>query len=209
MLADHARSSRNSDHALAAGPGRPAPGNADHSGQALGPCIAGGVYLRALSDIVIMVEGTSFMGLGGPNSVKGGAGQIVDAESLGGARMHTASSGVAHCMAKDGGACLDLIRQRFRSMPSQVTSPQGTPPAQSAEGFYDLMPGDHWHRYHVEAIVDDYQCWLDARFAAARGHMDAIIDTLETRRVLSFPLDGATCRQHREHLILETQIGPQ
>ena len=43
-----------------------------------------------------MVEGTSFMGLGGPNLVKGAVGQVVDAESLGGARMHTPSSGVAH-----------------------------------------------------------------------------------------------------------------
>ena len=39
-----------------------------------------------------MVEGTSFMGLGGPNLVKGAVGQVVDAESLGGARMHTQSA---------------------------------------------------------------------------------------------------------------------
>src|ERR1700686_2010645 len=84
----------------------------------MGPCIAGGAYLPALSDVIIMVEGTSFMGLGGPNLVKGAVGQVVDAESLGGARMHTAASGVAHCMARDDAACLELIRQRFRSMPA-------------------------------------------------------------------------------------------
>ena len=48
-------------------------------------CIAGGAYLPALSDVIIMVEGVSFMGLGGPNLVKGAVGQVVDAESLGGA----------------------------------------------------------------------------------------------------------------------------
>jgi 3-methylcrotonyl-CoA carboxylase beta subunit len=42
-----------------------------------GPCIAGGAYLPALSDSILMVEGTSFMGLGGPNLVKGATGQSV------------------------------------------------------------------------------------------------------------------------------------
>jgi len=51
----------------------------------MGPCIAGGAYLPALSDVIFMVEGTSFMGSGGPNLVKGATGQTVDAESLGGA----------------------------------------------------------------------------------------------------------------------------
>src|SRR4249920_4269751 len=76
----------------------------------MGPCIAGGAYLPALSDVIIMVEGTSFMGLGGPNLVKGAVGQVVDAESLGGATLHTATSGVAHYAAKDDAACLELIR---------------------------------------------------------------------------------------------------
>ena len=66
----------------------------------MGPCIAGGAYLPALSDVIIMVEKTSFMGLGGPNLVKGAIGQVIDAESLGGARLHTAVSGVAHYMAQ-------------------------------------------------------------------------------------------------------------
>src|ERR1039457_1517341 len=55
----------------------------------MGPCIAGGAYLPALSDYIIMVEGTSFMGLGCPNLVKGATGQVVDSESIGGARLHT------------------------------------------------------------------------------------------------------------------------
>ncbi|MDP9171842.1 MAG: acyl-CoA carboxylase subunit beta, partial [Acidobacteriota bacterium] len=61
----------------------------------MGPCIAGGAYLPALSDVIIMVEGTSFMGLGGPNLVKGATGQSIDQESLGGAHLHNATSGVA------------------------------------------------------------------------------------------------------------------
>src|SRR4029079_12787629 len=96
----------------------------------MGMCIAGGAYLPALSDVIIMVEGTSFMGLGGPNLVKGavgqvidaetlwglggpnrwkgGVGQVIDAESLGGASLHTKVSGVAHHAVKDDEACLAL-----------------------------------------------------------------------------------------------------
>jgi len=61
----------------------------------MGQCIAGGAYLPALSDVILMVKGTSFMGLGGPNLVKGATGQVVDSETLGGASTHTEISGVA------------------------------------------------------------------------------------------------------------------
>src|SRR6202047_633645 len=98
----------------------------------MGPCIAGGAYLPALSDVIIMVDGTSFMGLGGPNLVKGAVGQVVAAESLGGARMHTSSSGVAHFTAKDDGACLELIRQKFRSVPMPPAAPKGASPPKPA-----------------------------------------------------------------------------
>ena len=66
----------------------------------MGPCIAGGAYLPALSDFVIMVECTSFMGLGGANLVKGATGQSTDQETLGGAHTHTELSGVAHYLDK-------------------------------------------------------------------------------------------------------------
>jgi 3-methylcrotonyl-CoA carboxylase beta subunit len=120
----------------------------------MGPCIAGGAYLPALSDVIIMVDGTSFMGLGGPNLVKGAVGQVVDAESLGGARMHTASSGVAHFMAKDDSACLELIRQKFRAMAQASPMLKGSQPPKPAEGLYDLMPSDHRLPYNVEEAIE-------------------------------------------------------
>jgi 3-methylcrotonyl-CoA carboxylase beta subunit len=120
----------------------------------MGPCIAGGAYLPALSDVIFMVEGVSFMGLGGPNLVKGAVGQVVDAESLGGARMHTSASGVAHYAAKDDAACLELIRQKFRELAPPAPQPKGSPPAQPAEGLYDLMPADHRLPYNMEAVIE-------------------------------------------------------
>src|ERR1700728_4705784 len=120
----------------------------------MGPCIAGGAYLPALSDYIIMVEGTSFMGLGGPNLLKGATGQVVDAESLGGARMHTTASGVAHYRAKDDAACLQLIRERFRALPPAPAALEGSPPAKAAEGLYDLMPPDHRLPYNIEDALE-------------------------------------------------------
>src|SRR2546423_7282736 len=89
----------------------------------MGPCIAGGAYLPALSDVIFMVEGTSFMGLGGPNLVKGATGQTVDAESLGGAATHTAVSAVAHYRAKDDRECLTRIREYVARLPRTLRPP--------------------------------------------------------------------------------------
>jgi acetyl-CoA carboxylase carboxyltransferase component len=128
----------------------------------MGPCIAGGAYLPALSDVIFMVDGSSFMGLGGPNLVKGAVGQSVDAETLGGARMHTTVSGVAHYMAASDRHCLELIRRKFRELPPPETAPKGTPPAKPAEGLYDLVPADHRLPYDVTEVIqrivdrDDY-----------------------------------------------------
>ncbi len=120
----------------------------------MGPCIAGGAYLPALSDMIIMVEHVSFMGLGGPNLVKGAVGQVVDAESLGGAAMHTSRSGVAHHRAKDDEDCLEQIRLHFRMLPEVAAPIHGHPPALSAEGLYDVLPSDHRLPYKIEDILD-------------------------------------------------------
>jgi 3-methylcrotonyl-CoA carboxylase beta subunit len=134
----------------------------------MGPCIAGGAYLPALSDVILMVEGTSFMGLGGPNLVKGATGQVVDAESLGGARTHTEISAVAHYTVPDDATCCAKIRELIDRLPHD---PQGAARsaqaarAQSAAGnsqlasLYDALPSDHRMSYDMHAvlraIVDD------------------------------------------------------
>ena len=119
----------------------------------MGPCIAGGAYLPALSDVIIMVEKTSFMGLGGPNLVKGAVGQVTDSESLGGAHLHTAVSGVAHFSAADDAACLELIRTQFRQMNEPAQAPEGVMPVLSSDGLYSVLPPDHRLPYRVEDIV--------------------------------------------------------
>ena len=83
----------------------------------MGQCIAGGAYLPALSDVILMVKGTSFMGLGGPNLVKGATGQSIDGETLGGATTHTEISGVAHYAADTDEEALAKLREMVARLP--------------------------------------------------------------------------------------------
>ena len=126
----------------------------------MGPCIAGGAYLPALSDVIFMVDKTSFMGLGGANLVKGATGQTVDPEALGGARMHTQVSGVAHHMAKDDAECLARIRQKFREMPAPAAQPHGSPAARPIDELYEALPDDHRLPYDMQRVIE---CVVDAQ----------------------------------------------
>ena len=127
----------------------------------MGPCIAGGAYLPALSDVIFMVEGTSFMGLGGPNLVKGATGQVVDAETLGGATTHTAVSAVAHYRAKDDKECLARIREYITRLPHTPPHPtlRAGDPKRDPKQLYDILPVDHRMSYDVRALLE---CLLDA-----------------------------------------------
>ena len=97
----------------------------------MGQCVAGGAYLPALSDVILMVKGTSFMGLGGPNLVKGATGQSVDGETLGGAITHTEISGVAHYALENDEQCLDKLRALVARLPQPLRRAESTyrPPA--------------------------------------------------------------------------------
>jgi acetyl-CoA carboxylase carboxyltransferase component len=122
----------------------------------MGPCIAGGAYLPALSDVILMVEGTSFMGLGGPNLVKGATGQVVEAEELGGARVHVEKSGVAHYAVPDDEACLARLRELVRELPRETPPLQIEDPAapgRPATDLYTLLPDDHRQPYDIRGVL--------------------------------------------------------
>ena len=167
----------------------------------MGPCIAGGAYLPALSDVILMVKGTSFMGLGGPNLVKGATGQTVDGETLGGAVTHTEISGVAHYALDDDASCLDKIRDLVERLPrarrgavhaGPTTGVVGqavsrlTPAASSAastESLYDLLPADHRMSYDMHAVLraivdggqlDEFQRGLGKEMICADARVEGI-----------------------------------
>ena len=84
----------------------------------LGPCAGGAAYSPALQDLVIMVEKTSFMFLTGPEVIRAVTGEVIDAESLGGADVHTSVSGVAHMSLKSEKDALDMVRHFLSYLPS-------------------------------------------------------------------------------------------
>jgi acetyl-CoA carboxylase carboxyltransferase component len=133
----------------------------------MGPCIAGGAYLPALSDVIVMVEGTSFMGLGGANLVKGATGQTIDNETLGGARAHNELSGVAHYRVKNDEECIERIREFVSELPLMPVSPVPILPAvkaaRPADELYDIIPADHKQPYNARHLLE---CLLD------EGHLD-------------------------------------
>jgi acetyl-CoA carboxylase carboxyltransferase component len=104
-----------------------------------------------------MVEGSSFMGLGGPNLVKGATGQTVDAETLGGARTHTAVSGVAHYRAADDADCLRQIRAYLARLPRRAglesRREAARDPAVPAAELYDILPHDHRLSYDARKVL--------------------------------------------------------
>jgi acetyl-CoA carboxylase carboxyltransferase component len=83
----------------------------------LGPCAGGAVYSPAMTDFTVMVEGTSYMFVTGPNVVKAVTHEEIDAESLGGAGVHTGRSGVAHLAAPDEAAAMDAVRTLLAHLP--------------------------------------------------------------------------------------------
>ena len=146
----------------------------------MGPCIAGGAYLPALSDVIIMVEGTSFMGLGGANLVKGATGQTIDNESLGGALAHNEISGVAHYRVRNDEDAIAKIREFVGELPrtysglptegSEGNETQGLPHGsrsfkarRPAEDIYQIFPEDHRQPYSTRDLFD---CLFDD------GHLD-------------------------------------
>src|SRR5688572_2778201 len=83
----------------------------------LGPCAGGAVYSPAITDFVVMVEGTSFMFVTGPNVVKTVTHEEVTSEELGGASVHASKSGVAHFTAANDADALALLRRLFAFLP--------------------------------------------------------------------------------------------
>jgi 3-methylcrotonyl-CoA carboxylase beta subunit len=151
----------------------------------MGPCIAGGAYLPALSDVIVMVKGTSFMGLGGPNLVKGATGQVIDGETLGGAITHTEISAVAHYAVDDDEQCLAKLRDLVAALPAPrpPERPVPVPPARAPETLYDMLPGDHRMSYDMHELlraildggrIDEFQSNLAREMICGDAHIEGI-----------------------------------
>src|SRR5207244_1363798 len=137
------------------------------------------------SDVIVMVDGTSFMGLGGPNLVKGAVGQSVDSETLGGARTHNEISGVAHYRAKSDEDCLIKLRELIADLPRPARDLAASPrsPERPLTDIYDIMPCDHRLPYDVRDLlacvldgnsIDEFQADYAREMITAKARIDGI-----------------------------------
>ncbi len=123
----------------------------------MGSCTAGGAYVPAMCDesIIVREQGTIF--LGGPPLVKAATGEVVDAESLGGADVHTSVSGVADHFAEDDRDALQIARNLVAHLNRSKTVPVATQPAReplfASEELYGIVPKDTRRPFDIREVI--------------------------------------------------------
>lgn len=123
----------------------------------MGSCTAGGAYVPAMSDEVVMVKDQATIFLGGPPLVKAATGEIVTAEELGGADVHTRLSGVADHFADNDDHALAITRQiignlnRPKNAPWRTQTPEE--PRYDPEELYGIIPADTRKQFDVREII--------------------------------------------------------
>jgi acetyl-CoA carboxylase carboxyltransferase component len=171
----------------------------------MGPCAGGAVYSPAMTDLVFMVEGTSYMFITGPDVVHAVTGEDVTLEELGGAMTHATRSGVAHFVAPDDRTCLEHVRAVLAYLPSNSgEAPPWIEPAddpdRDAPELAGIVPANANQPYDmldvVRAVVDDGHLieyapdWarnLVCAFARLDGHPVGVV--ANQPRVLAGVLD--------------------
>ncbi|MBM3353098.1 MAG: methylcrotonoyl-CoA carboxylase [Betaproteobacteria bacterium] len=123
----------------------------------MGSCTAGGAYVPAMSDETIIVKGQGTIFLGGPPLVKAAVGEIVSAEELGGAEVHTRVSGVADHYALNDGHALAILRRIVgglnsrKAMSLEVREPRE--PLYPADEIYGVIPADAKKPYDAREVI--------------------------------------------------------
>jgi propionyl-CoA carboxylase beta chain len=130
----------------------------------MGPCAGGAVYSPAITDFNVMVEGTSYMFVTGPDVIKTVTHEEVTKEQLGGAMTHNETSGVAHFSVSNDRECVQLIRELLGYLPSNNVEDaprieSSDPHDREEEALDRLVPDSPNQPYDmhdlIEAVVDD------------------------------------------------------
>ena len=121
----------------------------------MGNCVAGGGYLPVLCDTLLMTEGSGLY-LAGPALVKAAIGQVVDSETLGGAKMHAAVSGTIDYREKDDEACLERLRRLVGMLPPDQAHTGGTfhPGSVFRESFAPFTSAEYDVRDLLALLLD-------------------------------------------------------
>jgi acetyl-CoA carboxylase carboxyltransferase component len=127
-----------------------------------GPSAAGGAYIPAFCDVVIMREGNASMYLGSPRMAEMVIGESVTLEEMGGAKMHTGVSGCGHFLARSDEDAIDTARRYLSYMPGNWTEdPPAAPPAGPASQgpISEIIPADENQPFDMRELID---CLVDA-----------------------------------------------
>jgi 3-methylcrotonyl-CoA carboxylase beta subunit len=123
----------------------------------MGSCTAGGAYVPAMSDEVIIVKDQGTIFLAGPPLVKAATGEVVSAEDLGGADVHTRISGVADHLAEDDTHALSLVRRIVANLnrPKRIDLElaEARDPLYAAEELYGVVNADIRKPYDVREVI--------------------------------------------------------
>ena len=142
----------------------------------LGPCAGGAVYSPALTDFIFMVKNTSYMFVTGPDVVKSVTHEEVSFEDLGGASVHSATSGVCHMATESEADCLYLIRELLTYLPQNnmedpPLKPAKDDPLRSDPRLNEIVPDSPNKPYDIkeviQMIVDDGQFFEIHEYYAA------------------------------------------
>ncbi|WP_419841539.1 carboxyl transferase domain-containing protein [Candidatus Poriferisodalis sp.] len=162
----------------------------------LGGCTAGGAYVPALSDEVIMVTGIGRIYLGGPPIVKAALGEIIEPEDLGGAALHTRVSGVSDYMAPDERAAYGKLRELCAASNQRPADHREgwlsweapAPPAYDASEIYGIISADDRIGFDAREIIarlvdgaryaefkPDWGTHIACGFARIWGHLVGVV----------------------------------
>jgi 3-methylcrotonyl-CoA carboxylase beta subunit len=121
----------------------------------MGSCTAGGAYVPAMADESIIVKGQGTIFLGGPPLVKAATGEVVTAEELGGADVHSRQSGVTDHYAQDDSHALSIARRIVAQLPRSafVAARSPRPPAYDPEELLGVMPRELRVQFDVREII--------------------------------------------------------
>ena len=124
----------------------------------MGPCAGGAVYSPAMTDFTLMVKGTSFMHITGPEVIKAVTREEVTSEDLGGAMTHNSKSGVAHFAAEDEDDCIAHIRRLLSYMPQNNMEdppflPTADPSDRMDEALDTIVPDSPMKPYDMKEII--------------------------------------------------------
>jgi acetyl-CoA carboxylase carboxyltransferase component len=155
----------------------------------MGSCAGVSVYSPALTDFIVMVKDTSHMVITGPGVIKAVTGEDVNLEELGGAKVHSETTGQAHFVAADDAECIRTIQRLLGYLPANNSEPppvveSGDDPERLDDSLEQIVPADFKKSYNMHAVIERI---------VDRGSFLEVLPRFASNMVVGFArMEGAT-----------------